>query len=59
MFNFSRAVQGYLVNEYAQGLKKELYPENPIARAKVDQMLYISETVEEATLQYPVYMIPS
>jgi len=49
----SRAVQAYLVNEYAQGFKKELYPENPAERAKVDQMLYISETIEEATQQYP------
>jgi len=49
----SRAIQAYLINQHGQGLKKELYPTDPVERANVDKMLYISETVELATFEYP------
>ena len=48
----------YLCNEYANGLKKDLYPSAPAARAKVDQMLYVGEAFEAVTMQqYPVSIL--
>jgi len=49
----SRAIQAYLINQHGQGLKKELYPSDPVARGTVDKMMYVSEIVEEATVKYP------
>jgi len=50
----SRAIQTYLCNKYANGLKKNLYPEDPAEKSKVDQMLYISENFEKVVMQeYP------
>ena len=36
--NESRAIGAYLANAYAKD--KSIYPEEPKARAKVDQMMY-------------------
>jgi len=49
----SKAIAAYLVNEYGQGLKKDLYPTDPFKRAKVDQMLYLVDPVGNATREYP------
>jgi len=49
----SKAISQYLVNEYGQGFKKNLYPTNPFKRAKVDQMLYAADAIQNATLEYP------
>jgi glutathione S-transferase len=38
--NESRAAAAYLVNKYGGDKKNELYPECPVARAKVDQRMY-------------------
>jgi len=50
----SRAIQTYLCTKYAQGQKKDLYPDDPAARSKVDQMLYIGLSFANMTVnEYP------
>ena len=48
----SRAVATYLCNQY--GATSQLYPKDPKARAKVDQVLYISEDVSSNVVAYTV-----
>ena len=38
VLNESRAIAAYLVNKY--GKTDKLYPQDPVARARVDQLLY-------------------
>jgi len=48
----SYAIQAYLCNKYPEK-SAELYPTDPVKRAKVDQMLHITYVMEEAVRKYP------
>merc|ERR1712179_847149 len=49
----SKAIMMYLINQYGQGFKKDLYPKDPAVRGKIDQMLYVAGSVETAVQTYP------
>lgn len=49
----SGAIASYICNKYQSNSDVELYPTDPVKRAKVDQLLYIGETVSGAILEYP------
>merc|ERR1712013_756049 len=48
ILNESRPIVGYLVNKY--GKNDELYPKDPVLRAKVDQRLYFDTGTEYLTI---------
>jgi len=49
---FSRAIACYICNRYAPD--SELYPKDPVRRAKVDHVLYADTTFVEDMFKYTV-----
>lgn len=53
----SRAISTYLCNAYEKNSAQKLYPSEAKAKAKVDQLLYVSEVTYEAFIEYTVRTI--